>query len=164
MDAYVAAGWANLFVATLGGTAALTGLIFVGVSINLARIMSLPGVAERGLEAIVLLVTPLVASLLGLVPQPPVALGVELLATSLASLAVLATLQTVQWRLVERRYRSSLLARMSLAGGATAAAAIAGLTLMLHAGGGLYWMVPALLLSILTAVASAWVLLVEIAR
>ena len=42
--------------------------------------------------------------------------------------------------------------------------AVAGLSLLLEAGGGLYWLVPSLVLGFLVAVSSAWVLLVEIHR
>lgn len=40
----------------------------------------------------------------------------------------------------------------------------AGLTLILGAGGGLYWLVPAMILGFGGAVLNAWVLLVEIVR
>jgi fatty acid desaturase len=40
----------------------------------------------------------------------------------------------------------------------------AGLTLILGAGGGLYWLVPAMVLGFGGAVLNAWVLLVEIVR
>jgi hypothetical protein len=41
---------------------------------------------------------------------------------------------------------------------------VAGISLMLEASGGLYWMVPALITGFLTAVTGVWVLLVEIHR
>jgi hypothetical protein len=41
---------------------------------------------------------------------------------------------------------------------------VAGATLLAHAGGGLYWLVPGVVFSFLTGVANAWVLLVEILR
>jgi hypothetical protein len=37
-EAHTAEGWANFFIAQVGAAAALTGLIFVGVSINLNKI------------------------------------------------------------------------------------------------------------------------------
>jgi hypothetical protein len=40
----------------------------------------------------------------------------------------------------------------------------AGASLLLQGGGGLYWLVPALVLALLNAVGSAWVLLIEILR
>ena len=47
--------WVNFFFAEVGASAALTGLVFVGVSINLKRILSLPKLPNRALEAPVLL-------------------------------------------------------------------------------------------------------------
>ncbi len=41
---------------------------------------------------------------------------------------------------------------------------IAGVSLLVEAGGGLYWLVVALILGLITTVTSAWVLLVEIHR
>ena len=41
---------------------------------------------------------------------------------------------------------------------------VAGLSLVVGSGGGLYWLVPSLLASFTAAITSAWVLLVEILR
>ena len=40
----------------------------------------------------------------------------------------------------------------------------AGLSLLLHAGGGLYWLVPGILFLLIAGIFHAWVLLVEILR
>lgn len=56
-------GWENFFIAEVGASAALAGLIFVGVSINLNRILSLPRLPDRALEAVSLLLTVLASSL-----------------------------------------------------------------------------------------------------
>ncbi len=50
-------GWENFFIAEVGASVALTGLIFVGVSINLTRILSLTGLPNRALLALTLLLT-----------------------------------------------------------------------------------------------------------
>jgi len=47
---------------------------------------------------------------------------------------------------------------------ATVPCTLAGLSLTVRWGGGLYWLVPAALLGIAGAVYNAWVLLVEIVR
>jgi hypothetical protein len=47
-NAYSAAGWENFLVAETGtAAAALAGLLFVAVSINLSRIVSYPGLPGR---------------------------------------------------------------------------------------------------------------------
>lgn len=41
---------------------------------------------------------------------------------------------------------------------------VAGITLLIQAGGSLYWLVPAALIAISAGLANAWVLLIEILR
>lgn len=53
-------GWERFLVAQVGASAALAGLVFVSVSINLARILSSGGLPESALEALVLLLAVLV--------------------------------------------------------------------------------------------------------
>ena len=83
--AYEASEWSDLFVAAAGASAALAGLLFVAVSINVERIVEYRGLPERALEALVMLLGVLVISILGLIPgQDHIALGIELLLTGLA--------------------------------------------------------------------------------
>jgi hypothetical protein len=75
------ADWHDLFVAIAGASAALTGLIFVAVSINLTRILEYPGLPTRAVETLSLLVGLLLLSVLMLVPGQAIsALGSEILA------------------------------------------------------------------------------------
>jgi hypothetical protein len=62
--------WHDFFLAQAGAAGVLTGLVFVGVSINLEKIVSDPrsGLAGRAAEALILLVAVLLASVLALVP------------------------------------------------------------------------------------------------
>ena len=77
-------GWESFFIAEVGASAALVGLIFVGVSINLIRILSLPGLPNRALLALVLLLTILVVCSLLLVPgQTLTFVGIEVLVIGL---------------------------------------------------------------------------------
>ena len=61
-------GWENFFIAEVGASAALLGLIFVGVSINLTRIISLPGLPNRAFLALIILLTILIMCSLLLIP------------------------------------------------------------------------------------------------
>jgi hypothetical protein len=47
---------------------------------------------------------------------------------------------------------------------ATLPLVVAGVSLLLRAGGGLYWLVPGMAFSLVVAVVNAWVLLVEVVR
>ena len=54
--------WHDFFLAQAGAAGVLTGLVFVGVSINLQKILS--DLTGRAVEALILLVAVLVASVL----------------------------------------------------------------------------------------------------
>jgi hypothetical protein len=47
MTDYSAADWEGLFIAEAGASAALAGLLFVAVSINLTKILEVPGRSGR---------------------------------------------------------------------------------------------------------------------
>jgi hypothetical protein len=54
--------WADFFAAELGAAAALTGLAIVGISINVTRILSDPGLPGRAVETLVTPAGVLIAS------------------------------------------------------------------------------------------------------
>jgi hypothetical protein len=93
MHAYATVGWEELFLAEAGASAALAGLLFVAISINLTKILEVRGLVGRAGEAIVLLVAVLVVSTLVLVPdQARIALGSELLVTGLLAWSILVVI------------------------------------------------------------------------
>ena len=69
MHAYTPGEWSSFFTAPAGASAALAELEFVGVSINVRAILETPGLVGGALEALVLLVSVLLASVFGLVPD-----------------------------------------------------------------------------------------------
>jgi hypothetical protein len=165
VHAYEPGGWASLFVTEAGVAAVLAGLLVVAVSINLTKILQHPGLPGRAAEAIGLLTGVLVACTLGLVPgQPRALLGAELLAAGLGAWLVQAG---IHLRAVRHRAAPSPAAlggRIGLAQAAVLPLPAGGLSLLLGAGGGLYWLVPAIILGVVVAVLDAWVLLIEILR
>jgi len=161
--AYDPAAWSDLFVAMAGASAALAGLVFVAVSINVERILEYEGLPERALQTLLLLVSVLIVSFILLIPgQDTTAVGTELLVCALA-------FATLIWgrgvRSTDPAKRGAIAPdRLSLIVLGTVPFLIGAASLLLESGGGLYWVVAAIVFATCGAVANAWVLLVEIRR
>jgi len=165
MHAHTTDGWGELFLAEAGASAALAGLLFVAISINLTKILEVRGLVGRAGEAIVLLVAVLIVSTLVLVPdQPRVALGTELLVTGLLAWSILVVIHARAVHGGIGPSRPVLVARVAMAQLAVLPFLVAGVSLLLRAGGGLYWLVPGVVMCLVVAVLNAWVLLIEILR
>jgi hypothetical protein len=63
------ADWANFFVAEVGASAALTGLLVVAISINLARILAIAQLPGRAAEGLIILVGAFVLGSVALIPD-----------------------------------------------------------------------------------------------
>jgi len=163
--AYLASDWSGFGEAVATAAAALAGLLFIAVSINLKQILKFPSLPTRAAQTLIMFVTPLIAALLLITPgQGRVALAAEFLATGL----VVGGLQLYLDLKSERGDEVTLWRRMV---GAVFPAVlscgclvVAGATLAAQAGGGLYWLVPSVLAAIIFGLLNVWVLLVEILR
>ncbi|MGA2043717.1 MAG: hypothetical protein ABSG83_10120 [Roseiarcus sp.] len=155
--------WANFFVAQCGASAALLGLLFVSVSLNLSRILAFPTLPERALLAMLLLLAVLVVASLMLIPGQPIrANGVESLAAGALIAAAAGAAKTRAG--LGSAYRRYFIGDLTFLAGATLPYFIAGGLLFAGAQAGFYWLAAAILLSTAKAVSDAWVLLVEINR
>jgi modulator of FtsH protease len=162
--AYDAAEWTDLFVATAGATAALTGLLFVAVSINVERILAFKGLPERALETLLVLLGGLVVSVLCLAPVATDTLGWLLLVAGVVLLGAVVRQERIS--LPQRHDRSARAAagQLALALIGTVPHIVGGIGLIAEAGGGLYWVLGGIVGAFVSAAANAWVLLIEILR
>lgn len=84
MNGYEPEAWFEFGVGIIGAAAALAGLLFVAMSINIERILALPKLPSRAGGNVVLFVLPLLLGIWLLVPgQGTTALGLEVLAMGL---------------------------------------------------------------------------------
>ncbi|MGH9277601.1 MAG: hypothetical protein ACRD12_05780 [Acidimicrobiales bacterium] len=165
MSAYHASDWSDFGVALVGAAAALVGLLFVAMSINLERIVSYPTLPARAGSALVLFSFPLVVGICLLIPdQATAALGAEFVAIGLIVGAVLLRLNRPALRAEQERRVSWLLGRLLPSIAIPILVLVAGATVLAEAGGGLYWIPAAVVLAFCAGLSSAWVLLVEILR
>jgi hypothetical protein len=156
--------WHDFFVGSMGASAALTGLLFVAISINLEQILKYPNLPGRAAGSLGVLVCALVVACCGLVPaQHHVAFGVEVAVAGgvvmFQSLWVSFRSQAprgdrMSWR-VERTVTLLVPSTLFFAGG---------LSLIADGGGGLYWVFAATASAFIVSAVNAWVLLVEVLR
>jgi hypothetical protein len=164
--------WHDFFVAEVGASAALAGLVIVAISINIQEILkgkTLPGVAGNTLA---ILVGALMTASLALVPANSTIIGPVLAIVTLANwlIAVSFLFRCIPaaraWLAAAPDHSPNALIVFGLwSQAATLPLAIGGVTFALgdvdHA---LYWVAAGILLSFLSAIRNTWILLVEILR
>jgi hypothetical protein len=162
---YTAGSWIGFGTAVATAAAALAGLLFIAVSINLKQILEIKSLPSRAAQTLILFATPLISALLVVVPgQARVALGVELLAAGLFIGGVQVWLNLHAERGEEETAWHRLVGRVVPTMLSCTCLAVAGATLIAAAGGGLYWLVPSVLAALIFGLINVWVLLVEILR
>jgi hypothetical protein len=159
------ADWGAYLSVQAEAAATLTGLVFVAVSINLSRVLSVTGLTGRAAESMVQLLGVVIVSTTALIPrQAPIVLGTEILVLGV----VLWLFQTV----LQIRYLTSKtghpltwgIVRIVQTQLSTVPFCIAGILLIRGSIVGLYWLAPGCMFSLAAGVANAWILLVEILR
>lgn len=169
MIGYSTEGWGDLFVCAGGASAALAGLIFVSLSLNIGTVLELEKqrgqnfLTGRGLEALGALLVVLAISIVGLTP--------DINRGALAAFILLCAVGTAITPLRALRAHGSpnpahvkFYVRLNMSLVLTLSLFVAGVTLIVRHGGGLYWLPVAFVLAIVVAGMNAWVLLVEVLR
>jgi hypothetical protein len=157
--------WDNFFIAIAGAAATLTGLIFVGVSISLARILSIPRLPGRASQALILLLTILITSSLCLVPhQPTLYIGVEFLVIGIIVWCISLRIDIGMLQKTAPEYKKHSIQNMVFTQLSVLPYIISGMIIIYQGFNGIYWLIPGIIFSFIKAVIDAWVLLVEINR
>ena len=158
---YMASMWLGFGGALAAVAGALTGLLFVALSVKGDVLSASRNLSSRAAQTLVLFMASVLIALLLVAPQPAVALGWELLALAVVSGIALLILDRRAGHSTDKgvaRYVEKFSPNLITA----VLVGVAGLTLLLNAGGGLYWLIPATAASLLGGVINAWLFLVKV--
>ncbi len=163
--AYQADTWQALYTTVAGSAAALNGLLFVGLSLNLRTIVKTPEHTARARETFGGLLSLVVLSILLLIPgQERWVLGGELLVGGLMLALVGGRLNLQTLRSLAPRSRLRWALRLAVLHLGTGAVLVAGISLIVGQFGGLYWLALTVLIYLVWSLFNAWLLVVHIAR
>jgi len=157
--------WETLFSVQAAAAATLTGLVFVAVSINLAKIIAFPGLPSRAAESILQFLQVFFICTVALVPQQAaIPVAAQILCISLFSWVMQVIAQVRYARSNTGHPKLWLVIRVIQTQLASIPFFVAVVCMFLGKNGGVYWLVPGFIFSFIGGVANAWVLLVEVVR
>jgi hypothetical protein len=151
---YTTAVWTGFGEALAAVAGTLTGLLFVAVSVKGGVMTASRSLTSRAAQTLVLFMTSVLVAVLLVAPQPSEALA----AVSGTALLILDRRAGHSSQQAVVRYIEKFSPNMITA----VLVGVAGLTFLLKAGGGLYWLIPAAMASLLGGVINAWLFLVRV--
>jgi modulator of FtsH protease len=153
--AYSPGEWGNFAIGLTTASGALTGLVFVAVSIRVRDVLDDPFHRRRTESTFVILLATLTASLLLLIPsQGRVAVGLEMLLIGV----VLVYRAVHTWAVVRASLRREAVISYAIGLFAHMLLCLGAISLLAEAGGGLYIVAGALVLELIRALSDIWVL------
>jgi len=160
------ADWHDFATMIGGASGALTGLLFVAVSLNANRIAGHAGLRASAAQTLTLFITPLIVAAALLVPhQPDWVLGAELAATGALAGWVLLANHRIKHGLADEDLRLiSIFNRPAPNVLAMVLVIASGAVLAAGQEAGLYLLFPASVVAFVTGVLNAWLFLLPPAR
>ena len=158
---YTTAMWLGFGEALAAVAGALTGLLFVAVSVKSDVLAASLSLRSRAAQTLVLFLISVLIAIVLVAPQPSAALGWELLAVAVVMGMALLILGRRAGHNADQRV-PRYIERFSPNTITAVLVGVAGLTFLLKAGGGLYWLIPAVMASLLGGVVNAWLFLVRV--
>lgn len=143
------AAWQNFYVMMGGANAALTGLVFVALSIHLREVLEHPLLRPRAVIALTVLTTQIVIAAIVLTPQSSQLMGAEIFGVNAAFLAV-DLRNRVAFTLTPARLFSLLIRFVYI---------YAAVSLFLGVGGGFYVLALIVVITLGRTMANCWALL-----
>lgn len=162
----MAGSWESFFVASVGASAALTGLVFVALSINLSRIIADSALVGRAGEALALLLLPVLIGLLSLMADVALetvgawCLGVALVVFASLNRRLLRV-RAEAWR---TRPHGEFVGRVLAVELAIVPMVVGAAVLVSGSSSGFDWIALGAVACLVVGIGDAWVLLVEILR
>jgi len=162
--------WHDFCIAQVGASAALVGLLFVALSLNVRQILKHDWLTARGGQTLVVLTGALLEASLPLLPGSSsravayVSLTVSLLTWGCSIALVVSFIRGLRAQQQVSVPRSWTVGYAVSAQVATLPAIIGSVLLTRGSPVGQYWIAAGLLLTLVFALYNAWVLLVEILR
>ena len=143
---------------TGGASAALTGLLFVSVSLNASRIAGHAGLRASAGQTLLLFITPLIIATALLAPhQPDAVLGAECMITGLVAGWILLGFRRIERGLADEDLRLiSIFNRPTLNVTTMLLVVSGGAVVAAGQGAGLYLIFPAIVVSFVSGVLNAW--------
>jgi hypothetical protein len=141
--------WQNFYVMMGTANAAITGLVFVALSIHLREVLDHPILKPRAVLALVVLTTQIVIAAIVLTPQSRELMGAEILVLNAIFLAL--NLRNRVNITLNRLALASLLIRLAYV--------YAAVSLIVGVGGGFYVLALVLVATLGRTMASCWALL-----
>jgi hypothetical protein len=143
------AAWQNFYLMMGTANAAITGLVFVALSIHLREVLEHPILKPRAVLALVVLTTQIVIAAIVLTPQSRELMGVEILV--LNGIFLVLNLRNRVGLTINRNALFSLAIRLAYG--------YAAISLIVGVGGGFYVLSLVLVLTLARTMASCWALL-----